>query len=315
MMPGGACGSMMGCVESSEQVHDISGARHVRPGSLSLVDVAVGRGVGTVARPAVRVALRPPLLAPRYQPGSVLAGVARRGAQRRAQALREATALLDVLVPLVTTELLRRLDLTGIVERYVDLDRLVSRVDVDAVAQRLDVDAVAQRLDLDAVVRRLDLTGIVERYVDLDRLVSRVDLDAIARRLDLDAVVRRLDLMRIVRERVDLDALVATVDLDAAARRLDVDAVIDRIDLVGIAETVIAEVDLPEIIRESTGAVASDTVRGVRMQGISGDEAVGRAVDRLRLRRRRPEAEPPAVTVPGGDGIPRQPGPGVTGGP
>ena len=282
MMPGGACVSMMGCVESSEQVHDISGARHVRPGSLSLVDVAVGastsavaaavavgRGVGTVARPAVRVALRPPLLAPRYQPGSVLAGVARRGAQRRAQALREATALLDVLVPLVTTELLLR----------------------------------------------LDLTGIVERYVDLDRLVSRVDVDAIARRLDLDAVVRRLDLMRIVRERVDLDALVATVDLDAAARRLDVDAVIDRIDLVGIAETVIAEVDLPEIIRESTGAVASDTVRGVRMQGISGDEAVGRAVDRLRLRRRRPEAEPPAVTTGHGDGIPRQPGPGVTGGP
>ena len=44
-----------------------------------------------------------------------------------------------------------------------------------------------------------------------------------------------------------------------------------------------AEVDLAELIRQSTGSVASDTVRGVRMQGISGDEAVGRAVGRLRV--------------------------------
>jgi hypothetical protein len=63
-----------------------------------------------------------------------------------------------------------------------------------------------------------------------------------------------------------------------------VTAVVKRIDLAGMAEGVIAEVDLAEIIRQSTGSVASDTVRGVRMQGISGDEAVGRAVGRLRVR-------------------------------
>jgi hypothetical protein len=62
---------------------------------------------------------------------------------------------------------------------------------------------------------------------------------------------------------------------------------------------VLAEIDLPEIIRESTGAMASDTVRGVRMQTISADDAVGRAVDRLRLRRaRRVAAEPPPPGVP-----------------
>jgi hypothetical protein len=64
------------------------------------------------------------------------------------------------------------------------------------------------------------------------------------------------------------------------------DAVLKRIDLAGLAEGVIAEVDLAEIIRQSTGSVASDTVRGVRMQSISGDEAVGRAVGRLRVRLR-----------------------------
>ena len=63
--------------------------------------------------------------------------------------------------------------------------------------------------------------------------------------------------------------------------------VLKRIDVAGV----IAEVDLAEIIRQSTGSVASDTVRGVRMQGISGDQAVGRVVARLRLRRGRKDPE------------------------
>lgn len=78
-----------------------------------------------------------------------------------------------------------------------------------------------------------------------------------------------------------------------------VDAVLRRIDVAGLAEGVIAEVDLAEIIRQSTGSVASDTVRGVRMQGISGDEAVGRAVGRLRVRfGRKGPPEPPPESTP-----------------
>jgi hypothetical protein len=157
--------------------------------------------------------------------------------------------LLDVLVPIVTVEVLRRIDLTAAVTEYVDLDAVVSHVDLDAIAARLDVDAVAARLDIEAVVDRMDLT-------------------------------------RLVQERVDLDAIVADVDIDRIAARIDIDAVIDRIDLVGLVQEVIAEVDLPEIIRESTGSMASETVRGARMQGIAGDEAIGRVVDRLLLRRR-----------------------------
>jgi len=85
-----------------------------------------------------------------------------------------------------------------------------------------------------------------------------------------------------------------------------VDAVLKRIDLAGLAEGVIAEVDLAEIIRQSTGSVASDTVRGVRMQGISGDEAVGRVVGRLRLRlgRKGTPASPPAEPSAGADAFP-----------
>jgi len=82
-----------------------------------------------------------------------------------------------------------------------------------------------------------------------------------------------------------LDKMVPAV-VDEVLRRVDLDAVIARLDLAKLAEDVIASVDLPEIIRESTSAVSSETVREVRMRGISGDEAVGRAMERLRPRRR-----------------------------
>jgi len=188
---------------------------------------------------------------------------------------------------------LDRLDLTELVRERVDLDALVAGVDIAAVLDRLDLtELVRERVDLDAVVAG----------VDLDAVVAGVDLNAAAARLDVKAVLDRLDLTELVRERVDLDGLVAGVNIEAIIR---------RIDLVGLAEEVIAEVDLPEIIRESTGSVASDTIRGVRMQGISGDEALSRAVHRLRLRRGRRDTatmlpEPPSPAGP--DGSPQQPG-------
>ena len=64
-----------------------------------------------------------------------------------------------------------------------------------------------------------------------------------------------------------------------------------KVDLVGLAEQVIDGVDLPELIRESTGSMASDTVRGVRMRGIEADQTVSQAMDRLF---RRPSARRPA---------------------
>ncbi len=146
-----------------------------------------------------------------------------------------------------------------------------------------------------AVIGRMDLTELVRRYVDLDGLVDTVDLDAIAARLDIEAVVERLDLNQIVRERVDLDGLVGIVDIDAIAARIDIDAIIGRIDLVGLVNEVIEEVDLPEIIRESTGSMASETVRGVRMQGVTADQAISRTVDRFRLRR---SVRPPVEEEP-----------------
>ena len=231
-----------GTVSGSNELERLPEAREPDPAVARLVAVldlglgvaasavstgeAVGRRVGSalapVARPVAGFALRPPLLHPRYQPATVLARAADRGDLRRTAIGREVARLLDAVVPVVA----------------------------------------------DAMLRRIDLTGAVGRYVDIDALVDGVDLDAI---------VRRLDLNRIVREQVDLDGLVAIVD---------VEAVINRVDLVGLTETIIDEIDLPEIIRESTGSVASETVRGVRMQGVTADDALDRALERFRLRRR-----------------------------
>ncbi len=247
----------------------------------------VARGAGAVGRPVLRVVLRPPVVSPAHSPDAWLRALSRRGGKHRAEALRSLATLLDTLVPAVVEVVLSRVDLTEAVRRYVDLDRVVSDVDLDAAVARVDLDAAVARVDLDAAV-------------------AGVDVDAVARRLDLESVIAQLDLTRIVREHVDLDGLVATVDLDAAAARLDVSAVVDRVDVVGIAEDVIARVDLPEIIRESTGSMASDTLREVRMQSISGDEAVTRAMERLRLRRRR-RGTPADDGAGPGDRVPPQP--------
>jgi predicted RNase H-like nuclease len=113
--------------------------------------------------------------------------------------------------------------------------------------------------------------------VDIDAVVSRVDLDAIVGRIDLDAAVSG----------VDLNAAVEGVDIDAIAGRLDLDAVIDRIDVVAMVEEVIAAIDLPAIIRDSTGSMASESVRSARLTGIAADEAISRGIERHLFRRRR----------------------------
>lgn len=199
-----------------------------------------------------------------------LADLAHRGRDRRATASHQLfemiDGLLDVVIPFLAGRILDRLDLTAIVRQRIDLDAVVADVDLDRAAERLDLDRLATRLDAAAVVESLDLNTIA----------GRLDVDVIAARLDVDALLERFDLNRIVRERLDVDDIVRLVDLDA---------VIARIDLVGLAQEIIDAIDLPELIRESTGSMASETVHGIRMRGVTGDEIVGRAIDRLLLRR------------------------------
>jgi hypothetical protein len=128
-------------------------------------------------------------------------------------------------------------------------------------AQALPVSEPALPAVVDAVLDRIDLTDVVLERVALGPIVDQIMAE------------------------IDLDAIVARVDIDAIAARLDIDAVIDRIDLATIAREVIDDVDLPQIIRDSTGAMTSEAVIGVRMQGIEADERVGRIIDKILLRR------------------------------
>jgi hypothetical protein len=99
--------------------------------------------------------------------------------------------------------------------------------------------------------------------------------------------VDRVDIDRVL-NRVDLDEVVAKVDLDRAVDRVDIDRVIAKADVIALARWVIEEIDLPTVIRSSTGSVGTEMVRGVRDQSADADHAVERAVDRLLRRHRRP---------------------------
>jgi hypothetical protein len=185
--------------------------------------------------------------------------------------------MVDQLVNQMIAEVVRRVDLDAAVER-VDLDAIVQRLDIEAILDRIDLTTtVLTRVDLDVVVR--EVLGRVDEQ-QIAEMAEKVDVDAVARRLDIELVLDRMDLTSTVLNRVDLIKVV--------------DAVLTQLDLIALANQIIDGVDLPEIIRDSTGSMASETVKGVRMQGIGADQAVGRAVDRLLLRRTRPADTPSA---------------------
>jgi len=211
----------------------------------------VGRGVGVVIR---------------HVSDGAVADLAERGAQVRAEVERLARELVGWMVPPVVDAAVAELNLTQLVARHVDLDFLAALLDVDAVVARADLDAVIARVDIAAVLDRVDLNTIIDR-LDLDAIVGSVDLDAVAAKIDLEAIVKR-------------------VDPDAVIARVDVDATLARLDLAAIARQVIDDIDLPEILRQSTGAVSSEAVREIRDESMLADEALARFVDRV-LRRRR----------------------------
>jgi hypothetical protein len=270
------------------------------------VDVALGaaavatsaamwvvRRFARAAAPVGRIVMHPPVLPERLHPTRVAETLADRGHAARTSTGADLNQIIAAVVPPVVYEVLDNLDLTELVLERVDIDTLVSAVDVEAIVDRVDIAAIVERLDIDAIVSNVDIDAIVRKVnidaiasqLDIDAIVSRVDVDAIVSQLDIDAIVSQVDLDAIAK-RIDLDAVVERIDIDAIVSRVDVDAIVRRLDLVGLAEEVVNGIDLPEIIRESTGSMASDVVRDVRMQSIDADVAIARLIDRI-LRRRR----------------------------
>lgn len=162
--------------------------------------------------------------------------------------------------------------------------------------------AAVARAPLAAAWRRFDLDGWALRGLAEQRrnrqhaaeaaraLVGSVAA-AVLDEVDLDAVVARVDLDRIV-DRLDLDGIAERIDVDAIAARIDLDAVIARVDLAGLTEQVMDELDIGELIRESSGTMATETVDALRLQGMRADHLLGRVVDQLLRRQGERRTEP-----------------------
>jgi hypothetical protein len=172
----------------------------------------------------------------------------------------------------------------AVARHHLDLDGWAAR----GLAEQRRAQEVAARA-VGALIAALVAAVLDE--VDLDQIVARVDLDRIVGRIDLNQIAARIDLDEIV-DRVDIDAIAARIDLDAIVARVDIDAILARVDLPALTEQVIDEVDLGEIIRESSSTMASETVDALRVQGMRVDGLVSRIVDRILLREGQRETGP-----------------------
>jgi hypothetical protein len=253
--------------------------------------VSVTRVFARSVGPVGRLVMHPPLLNERLHPARVVEAFAERGERARILANADINRLIAAVVPPVVNEVLDSLDLTDLVRQRVNIDSLVSTVDIVAVVDRMDIDAITRQLDIEGMLRQVDLDAIVSK-IDIDAIVRQVDIDAVARQVDVDAIVSQVDIDAVAK-RIDLDAIAERIDIDAIVSRVNVDAILRRLDLVAIAEEVVNGIDLPEIIRESTGSMASDVVRDARMQTIEADVAIARIVDRVIRRRRTRHTDAP----------------------
>ncbi len=148
----------------------------------------------------------------------------------QAETAQAATAFLTVLIPEITTAILDQVDLTQIVKERVDINAIVEDVDMDRIVDRLDIAAIVDRVDVNAVVQRVDMDQIVED-LPIEKVVDRVDVNEIVERVDIRGVI-------------------------------------DRLDLAEITQDVMDEIDLPSIIRESSGAMGSEAAQTVRVRGM-----------------------------------------------
>lgn len=133
-----------------------------------------------------------------------------------------------------------------------------------------------------ALAAVIENTVVASVNATLDRVVP----------VAVNAVVNRLDLTQLVLDRVDVNAIVAKANLDD---------IIERIPMIEIANYIIAEIDLPRIIRESTGGVATDAINSARMQSLSVDDLINKIADSVMFRRKARKVESVISTDPAGD--------------
>ncbi len=123
-------------------------------------------------------------------------------------------------------------------------------------------------------------TGVVVDAVDPDLIIDQVDVNALMERVDVNALLDRVDPqvlldnvdVNTLMDRVDVDALLDRVDVDALMSRVDIDALLDRVDVKELTD----RAGIPDIVRESTGALAGSAMDVVRRQIVALDQIASR---------------------------------------
>jgi len=226
------------------------------------INARVGPAASFVARRSI---LRRPMEALRHG----LDAWDRLGGQERRDSERAARQLARAVIPQLVTAFLDQIDLDDIMAR-VDLDPIVRRLDFERIIkEQVDVNAIADGLDIGRILDRVDFNAIIAQRVDMESIVDRLDFDRIVDRLDLDGIVARVN----------------------------VNSVVERVDLPGITKQVMDEIDMGEIIHQSTSSITTETIDALRSQGVNADRILSRVVDRLLLRKGERQTR-----LPAGDG-------------
>jgi hypothetical protein len=82
-----------------------------------------------------------------------------------------------------------------------------------------------------------------------------------------------------------IEAILARVDVNALVAQVDVGALLSRMDLGGIITEVLSQIELGDLISDSTSSIAIDARDAARVQAMGVDGGLARVVDRI-LRRR-----------------------------
>ncbi|MEA3501162.1 MAG: RDD family protein [Actinomycetota bacterium] len=146
--------------------------------------------------------------------------------------------------------------------------------------------AVVDIVDPDTIIEQVDVNALMDR-VDVDTLLDRVDVNALLERVDPDVILDNVDVNALM-DRVDVDALLDRVDVNTLMNRVDIDALLDRVDVKELTD----RAGIPDIVRESTGALAGSAMDVVRRQIVALDQIVGKFT--YRLIRRHPSERPVA---------------------
>jgi len=138
---------------------------------------------------------------------------------------------------------------------------------------------------VEASVQGLAAYGDEQRRVDTVRAQSLLTRAEGALAVVMRHVVDLLPIEAIL-ARVDVNAIVGSVDLNAVLARVDMDALLARLDLPALINNVLSEIELGDLIAESTTNIATDARDVVRMQAHGADDLMARVVDRILFRRR-----------------------------